>query len=123
MFDGPVGPDLTIPDSLIRLTTAVHRFRCPDIGAKKLSYEKSFKTSSSSHVETKALVKEVSRILFGAHARSRAMLKPNYSIQGKPYSCHLDLLRIQSLGDAHRPTRPEMSLRSPFPKQPFPMLQ
>jgi len=58
-FDGPIGPDLSIPDSLIRLTTAVHRFRCPDIGSKKLSYERSFKTSSSSHVQTQELMRQV----------------------------------------------------------------
>lgn len=50
--------ELGHPDSMIRLASAVHRFRCPEIGKEKnLSFEKAFKTSGS-HPKTKALTSQ-----------------------------------------------------------------
>jgi len=51
-----IGPDLGHPDSVIRLASAVHRFRCPEMGAgRKVTYTRSFKTCGS-HPKTKALL-------------------------------------------------------------------
>lgn len=55
-MDEYVGPNLSHPDSTIRLVSAIHRFRCPEMGAlKKVSYRKAFKTCGS-HSKTKALL-------------------------------------------------------------------
>lgn len=55
MADYPLGPDLGHPDSVIRLASAIHRFRMPEMGAtRKISYVRSFK-SVGSHPKTKAL--------------------------------------------------------------------
>lgn len=58
-MDEKVGPDLSHPNSMIRLASTVLRFRCPTIGntgVKKLSYANSFKTVGS-HTSTKAVMK------------------------------------------------------------------
>lgn len=56
MSDLPLGPDLGHPDSTIRLVSAVHRFRVPEMGAgKKISFTRAFK-SAGSHSKTKALM-------------------------------------------------------------------
>mmetsp|Transcript_6279 Transcript_6279/g.9200 ORF Transcript_6279/g.9200 Transcript_6279/m.9200 type:complete len:89 (+) Transcript_6279:199-465(+) len=54
-----VGPNLNTPVELIRLASAIHRFRCPEVGSKKLSFERAFKTSSAAHPETVQLMKQV----------------------------------------------------------------
>lgn len=57
--DKPKGQDLLPPDAVIRLASVVHRFRCPEMGSKKLSYVKSFKSASTSHETSQALMREV----------------------------------------------------------------
>lgn len=57
-MDEYVGPNLSHPDSTIRLVSAVHRFRCPEMGAlKKVSYRRAFKTCGG-HSRTKALLEK-----------------------------------------------------------------
>lgn len=57
-FDGPIGPDLSHPDAMIRLASAIHRFPCPEmVDARKLSFVKSFQTVGQ-HTKTKALTKK-----------------------------------------------------------------
>eukprot|EP00594_Rhizosolenia_setigera_P018711 CAMPEP_0178960730 /NCGR_PEP_ID=MMETSP0789-20121207/13146_1 /TAXON_ID=3005 /ORGANISM="Rhizosolenia setigera, Strain CCMP 1694" /LENGTH=465 /DNA_ID=CAMNT_0020644151 /DNA_START=74 /DNA_END=1471 /DNA_ORIENTATION=+ len=55
------GPDLSHPDSLIRLVSTVTRMQCPEIiSAKNLSFEKSFK-SVAKHPSTKTLMTKADR--------------------------------------------------------------
>lgn len=52
------GPDLGHPDAVIRLASAVHRFRVPQIDAdRKIAFTKSFKTTGSNEKTRKVLVK------------------------------------------------------------------
>ena len=57
-MDDHVGPNLSHPDSLIRLTSTVLRFRCPTISekAQKVDFVKSFKTVGT-HVTTQKVTK------------------------------------------------------------------
>uniref|UniRef100_A0A7S4WC64 BRO1 domain-containing protein n=2 Tax=Ditylum brightwellii TaxID=49249 RepID=A0A7S4WC64_9STRA len=58
-LDGPIGPDLSHPDSVIRLASAIHRFRCPEISPEqRISYERSFKSASENHPETQAALRK-----------------------------------------------------------------
>ena len=60
-MDGPVGPDLSHPDSLIRITSTVLKFRCPKITAKakKIDFTRSFRTVGT-HPTTQTVLKTVS---------------------------------------------------------------
>lgn len=52
------GNQMNHPESMIRIASAVHRFRCPEIvKVDKLSFEKAFKTTGS-HPPTKALMSQ-----------------------------------------------------------------
>lgn len=54
--DEPIGPDLSHPDAMIRLVSAVHRFQCPEmLQARKINYPKSF-SSAAIHPSTKELM-------------------------------------------------------------------
>ncbi len=57
MFED-VGPNLSHPDALIRLTSTVLRFRCPKMSdkSKKINFLKSFRTVGT-HVTTQAVLK------------------------------------------------------------------
>jgi len=57
-MDGPVGPDLSHPDSLIRITSTVLKFRCPKITAKakKIDFARSFRTVGT-HPTTQSVLK------------------------------------------------------------------
>jgi hypothetical protein len=63
MMSDHIGPNLNIPGELIRLASAVHRFRCPVLGSKKLSYSSAFKTSSAAHSNTMQGMQKVCTIL------------------------------------------------------------
>lgn len=53
------------PSCILRLASAVHRFRLPGINpSDQLSFEKSFKTCSSSHKDTIAAMRQVSKLNF-----------------------------------------------------------
>lgn len=61
MNDGPIGPDLSHPDAMIRLVSAVHRFQCPEmLQARKVSFTSSFK-SASVHASTKELMEKADK--------------------------------------------------------------
>lgn len=57
-MDPPVGPDLSHPDSLIRITSTVLRFKCPKISAraKKVNFRNAFRTVGT-HPTTQAVLK------------------------------------------------------------------
>lgn len=60
-WDAPVYPNLAHPDSIIRLTTTILRFRCPEIeekSAKELSFTRSFSTVANDPV-TASILKEI----------------------------------------------------------------
>lgn len=63
MMSDQIGPNLNIPGELIRLASAVHRFRCPVPGSKNLSYSRAFKTSSAAHSNTIQGMQKVCRAL------------------------------------------------------------
>ena len=58
-----VGPDLSHPAALTRLTSTVLRFRCPSISntSAKLNYIRSFKTVGT-HESTQKALKTVSKL-------------------------------------------------------------
>lgn len=57
------------PPCILRLASAVHRFRLPIINpADQLSFEASFKTCSSSHKDTIAAMHEVSPAAMGCYS-------------------------------------------------------
>lgn len=61
MDDGPVGPDLSHPDAMIRIASAVHRFPCPEIvEGGKVSFVGSFRTAGQ-HETTRALMRNADR--------------------------------------------------------------
>jgi len=57
-MDDNVGPDLSHPDAIIRLTSTVLRFRCPKMSekSKKIDYLRSFR-SVGTHTTTQAVLK------------------------------------------------------------------
>jgi hypothetical protein len=59
MDDEQIGPDLSPPEAIIRLASAQHRFRCPDMAkGQSVSFVRSFKTSGS-HPKTKQATSKV----------------------------------------------------------------
>lgn len=60
-LDDPIGPDLSHPDAMIRIASAIHRFQCPEMHeSSKLSFLKSFQTVGQ-HSQTKALMKKANQ--------------------------------------------------------------
>jgi hypothetical protein len=76
MFED-VGPNLSHPDALIRLTSTVLRFRCPKMSdkSKRINFLKSFRTVGT-HVTTQAVLKTANS--------SRDYLHKSLSKKGNP---------------------------------------
>ena len=67
-----IGPDLSPPDAIIRLASAQHRFRCPDMAkGQRVSFVRSFKTSGS-HPKTKQATSKVRENRMERHDRDQA---------------------------------------------------
>jgi len=61
-WDSAIEPDLAHPDSIIRLTSTILRFRCPEIGeGSKLNYARSFHTVGTHPTTAKVLKQAQSR--------------------------------------------------------------
>lgn len=74
-MDDDKGPDLSHPDSMIRLASTVLRFRCPEINkVKNLNFVRSFRTVGT-HTTTQSVLKQADS--------SRSYLAKSLSVSGK----------------------------------------